>query len=85
MKISNNTIFKKNSIIEKKFLDKTRFKRERYFYNIFKNKKLNIPKVVYFKKNKIIFKKYEFRKINSQKKFFFELLKFLIKINKVKN
>jgi len=85
MKISNNTIFKKNSIIEKKFLDKTRFKRERYFYNIFKNKKLNIPKVVYFKKNKIIFKKYEFRKINSQKKFFFELLKFLVKINKVKN
>lgn len=82
MKISNNTIVKKNNIIEKKFLDKKRFKRETYFYKKFKDKHLNIPRIIDIKDNKIYFKEYKFRKINSQIKFFAELLKFLILTNK---
>ena len=84
MKISNNSIYTKNSQVEKKFLEKARFNREIYFYKIFKNKNLNIPKIINKKKNVIYFKKYNFKKITSQKKFFEELLKFLIKTNKFK-
>jgi hypothetical protein len=82
MKISNNTIVKKKNVIEKKFLDKKRFKREIYFYKKFKDKHLNIPRIIDIKDNKIYFKEYKFRKINSQRKFFTELLKFLILTNK---
>lgn len=82
MKISNNTIVKKKNVIEKKFLDKKRFKREIYFYKKFKDKHLNIPRIIDIKDNKIYFEEYKFRKINSQKKFFAELLKFLIHTNK---
>ena len=85
MKLSNNTIYKKNSQVEKKFLEKAGYKREIYFYKTFKNKNLNIPEIINKKKNIIFFKKYKFKKITSQKKFFEELLKFLIKTNKVKN
>lgn len=82
MKISNNTIVKKKNVIEKKFLDKERFKREIYFYKKFKDKHLNIPRIIDIKDNKIYFKEYKFKKINSQRKFFTELLKFLILTNK---
>ena len=82
MKISNNTIVKKKNVIEKKFLDKKRFKREIYFYKKFKDKHLNIPRIIDIKDNKIYFEEYKFRKINSQRKFFAELLKFLILTNK---
>ncbi len=85
MKISNNSIKKKNTRIEKIFLDAKRLEREIYFYKKFKNKNLNIPRIIGIKKNKIIFKKYNFKKIKTQKKFFDELLKFIIQTNKVKN
>lgn len=85
MNLSNNFIHKRNNNIEKKFLDKKRFKRELYFYKKFKNHNINIPKILSYKKNAIVYKKYQFKKIKNQQFFFDELLKFLIKTNKIKN
>ena len=62
MKLINNTIYKKNSQVEKKFLEKAGYKREIYFYKTFKNKNLNIPEIINKKKNIIFFKKYKFKK-----------------------
>ena len=84
MKISNNSLKINGDIIEKYFFDIERMKREKYFYLTFKNKNLNIPKIVNIKKNKIFFKKYKFKSIKSQKLFFDELLIFIIKLNKHK-
>ena len=86
MKLSNNLIQKKDKrIIEKNFSDNERIKREKYFYLKFKNKNINIPKIIKISKNKISFKNYRFKKIKSQKLFFRALLKFLIKTNKIEN
>ena len=85
MNLSNNFIHIRNNNIEKKFLDKKRFKRELYFYKKFKNHNINIPKILSYKKNAIVYKKYQFKKIKNQQLFFDELLKFLIKTNKIKN
>lgn len=84
MKLSNNSLKINNNIIEKYFSDQNRIKREKYFYLTFKNKNLNIPKIIDISKNKIFLKKYKFKKIKSQKLFFNELLIFLIKSNQEK-
>jgi hypothetical protein len=85
MKLSNNSIKLKSQIIEKKFSDIERFKREKYFYYKFKKKNLAVPKLIKVSKNKIYFKRYNFKKIKSQKLFFSNLLNFLKKTNKIKN
>jgi len=85
MKLSNNSLKRYKDKIEKYYSDYERIKRERYFYFKFKNKKLNIPKILNISDNKISFKKYKFKKLNSQKIFFNSLLNFLIKTNKEKN
>tara|TARA_B110000027_G_C16087479_1_gene286699 strand:+ start:67 stop:903 length:837 start_codon:yes stop_codon:yes gene_type:complete len=85
MKLSNNLLKSKKIIIIKSFSDNERFKREKYFYDIFQNKNLNIPKVLNVSKKTISFKRYDFKKVYSQKKFFDGLLNFLKKINKEKN
>ena len=55
MKLSNNLLKSKKIIIIKSFSDNERFKRERYFYEKFKNKNLNIPTVLNIsKKNYLI-------------------------------
>ena len=82
MKLSNNSIKSNKDTVEKYFLDNERIKREKYFYFKFRNKNLNIPKILNISKNKISFKKYKFKKITSQKIFFDELLNFLIKTNR---
>lgn len=84
MKLSNNSFKLNKNTIEKNFSDKERIKREKYFYIKFKNKKLDIPKVLQISRNKITFQKYQFKKVKSQKLFFNALNKFLIKINKEK-
>jgi len=84
MKLSNNSLKSNKNTVEKYFLDNERIKREKYFYLKFKNKNLNIPKLLSISKNKISFKKYKFKKIKSQKLFFDELLNFLIKTNREK-
>ena len=85
MNLSNNNIKKKKNSFEKKFLDYERFKREIYFYQMMKDRSINIPKIKKIEKNKIIFKIYDFKKIKSQKLFLNQILNFLVKINKVKN
>lgn len=85
MKLSNNLLKSKKNIIIKSFSDNERFKRERYFYEKFKNKNLNIPTVLNISKKTISFKKHNFKKVYSQKKFFNGLLNFLKIINKEKN
>jgi hypothetical protein len=85
MKLSNNSIKQKNQIVEKKFSNIKRFNREKYFYYRFKEKNLEIPKLIKVSKNKIYLKKYNFKKIKSQKLFFSGLIIFLKKINKIKN
>ena len=80
MVVSNNrNILSKNFV--KIFSHKDRFLREKYFYMMYKRKKINIPKVIRFGNNLIEFKKYNFKKFNSQTIFFEEFLKFLIKLN----
>jgi hypothetical protein len=85
MKLSNNSLKRHKNIIEKYYSDNERIKREKYFYLKFKNKNLNIPKLLDISKYKISFKKYKFKKVNSQKIFLNALLNFLIKTNKQKN
>jgi hypothetical protein len=85
MKLSNNSLKRYKDKIEKHYSDNERIKREKYFYYKFKNKKINIPKILNISDNKISFKKYKFKKLNSQKIFFDALLNFLIKINNQKN
>ena len=85
MKISNNSIKSKKNVIIKFFSDRKRFKREQYFYSKFKNKNLNIPKILNINDNTISFKEYKFKKIKSQKLFFKALINILIITNKVKN
>lgn len=85
MKLSNNTIKSYKNKIEKLYLNNERIKREKYFYLKFKNKNLNIPKLLSISDRKILFKKYKFKKFNSQKIFFNALLNFLIETNKQKN
>ena len=84
MKLSNNTIKPEKYKIEKYFFNKDRIKREKYFYFVFRNKNLNIPKILEISENKITFKKNKFKKIKSQKLFFEELLNFLIRTNRQK-
>ena len=84
MKLSNNSVKSSKNILKKYFLDSERIKREKYFYLKFKNKNINIPKLLSTSKNNISFKKYRFKKIKSQKLFFDELLNFLIKTNREK-
>ena len=85
MKLSNNLLKRHKSKIVKNYSDKERIKREKYFYLKFKNKGLNIPKLLTISENKISFKKYKLKKLNSQKIFFNELLNFLIISNKERN
>lgn len=85
MKLSNNSLRYHQNKIEKYYSDNERIKREKYFYLKFKNKNLNIPKLLAVYDNRISLKKYKLRKLNSQKIFFNELLEFLIKTNKEKN
>lgn len=85
MKLSNNSLKRYKNKIEKNYSDNERITREKYFYLKFKNKSLNIPKLLTISENKLLFKKYKLKKLNSQKIFFNELLNFLIKTNKVRN
>ncbi len=85
MKLSNNLLRRHKNKIEKYYSNNDRIKREKYFYLKFKNKNLNIPKLLAVHENKISLKKYKLKKLNSQKIFFNELLNFLIKTNKAKN
>ena len=85
MKLSNNLLKSHKNKIEKYYSDNERIKREKYFYLKFKNKNLNIPKLLAVYENRISLKKYKLKKLNSQKIFFNELLNFLIKTNKEKN
>ena len=57
MKLSNNSLKRHKNIIEKYYSDNERIKREKYFYLKFKNKNLNIPKLLDISKYKISFKK----------------------------
>ena len=85
MKLSNNLLKRHKNKIVKNYSDNERIKREKYFYLKFKNKSLNIPKLLTISENKISFSKYKLKKLNSQKIFFNELLNFLIISNKEKN
>lgn len=85
MKLSNNLLKSNKDIITKYYSENIRIEREKYFYRKFKNKNLNIPKIIKVFENKIIFKKYKFKKLNSQKIFLNELLNFLIKTNRQNN